>query len=65
MMLQCSAKCFQGTGSWLVINGDQNKPLSEVYGNEWYAETSNPCYAAAHSGTTIPSSLLLLLIIIT
>ena len=27
-----------------------NTATRTVYGQEWYAETSNPCYAAAHAG---------------
>ena len=43
MMLQCSGQCFDGAGRWKDSAG-------KIYGQEWYAETSNPCLAAAHAG---------------
>ena len=46
MMLQCSGQCFDSNGKWKDSAG-------KIYGQEWYAETSNPCYAAAHAGISI------------
>ena len=43
MMLQCSGQCFDTNGKWKDSAG-------KIYGQEWYAETSNPCHAAAHAG---------------
>lgn len=43
MMLQCTSTCFLSNGNWKDAAGN-------VYGNGWYAESSNPCLAAKHAG---------------